>query len=408
MVHMTAAHADLFAQLADALDPHPVLHRLRREDPVHFVASHDFWFVTRYEHVMQLLHDPDNVTPDGRVAAAYVPPPAGSFLRWMHDHGILTLAPAEHSRLRKLASPAFGVRAIHRMTAQIDDVVSRAAAPIAQHTGAVIDLSAAFVNVIPVAVISRITGIRPGDDQARFTRLVEAVVAGALPFADDDRIQTAELSFAELATWIRGELIARRANPADDLLSDLASASVDGVALTEDDAVLLLCSIITAGVVTVAGSAAAVLRVALDHPEVMHALRGDRHFAQRVLDELLRFAAGAAGPVRFATRPFTLGDKHIAKGEMLMLSFGGACRDPAVYQAPDTLQLERDTGALPIFGRGPHYCLGATLARHELASMLVGAAGALPPGSRICEDRLELGHKGVFLRPTNLPVQLAR
>jgi cytochrome P450 len=399
---------DLFGEIARTLDPHALVHRLREEDPVHFVEMHGFWFVTKYEHVMRLLHDPDNVTADARVWDSYVPAPEGTFTRWMEENGLFTLDQAQHGRLRKLASSAFGARAIQRMNAQIEGIVSELAAPIARHPTEVVDLFASFLNIVPTAVISRITGIRSGDDQLHFSKMVQAVLEGAIPFASSADCERAEANFAELAAWIRSALAVRRTEPGNDLLTDLASASVAGSKLTEDDIVLLLCSIIIAGVVTVANSASAVFKAVFEHPHVMDALRGDGQLAYRSIDELLRYSAGPAGPVRYASRSFSLGGRHISKGQMLMVSFAGACRDPSAYEEPDTLRLERKMTNLAVFGRGPHYCLGAPLARYEVASMLANAVLVLPAGSRIRADHLVVEQKGIFQGTANLPVELGR
>jgi cytochrome P450 len=90
-----------------------------------------------------------------------------------------------------------------------------------------------------------------------------------------------------------------------------------------------------------------------------------------------------------------------------MLSFGGANRDPAVFDDPDTLDLERDARDLLVFGNGPHYCLGANLARQEMGSMLDAALDIVTPGSRVREDLQQFQEMGLFKRPLNLPVEIA-
>jgi cytochrome P450 len=92
---------------------------------------------------------------------------------------------------------------------------------------------------------------------------------------------------------------------------------------------------------------------------------------------------------------------------MIMLSFGGANRDPAVFENPDTLDIERDAREQQVFGNGPHYCLGANLARQEMGSMLDAALDIVTPGSRVREDQQEFQQMGLFKRPLNLPVEIA-
>jgi cytochrome P450 len=108
--------------------------------------------------------------------------------------------------------------------------------------------------------------------------------------------------------------------------------------------------------------------------------------------------------VRFALRDFELRGKQIRKGQMIMLSIGGANRDPAVFENPDVLDLDRPVRDLATFGNGPHYCLGANLARQEMGCMLDALLDIMPPGSRVRAEQIEYLDLGLIRRPTNLPV----
>ena len=149
------------------------------------------------------------------------------------------------------------------------------------------------------------------------------------------------------------------------------------------------------------------VRVLLELPEAMARLRAEPALVARSIDEMIRFAlGGAAGTLRYAVRDFTLRGREIREGQMIMLSFAGANRDPAVYADPDRLELDREVRELLSFGHGPHYCLGANLARVEVSCMLEALLRILPPGSRVREDRLEIEDAGLLRRPRNLPVEI--
>jgi cytochrome P450 len=107
-------------------------------------------------------------------------------------------------------------------------------------------------------------------------------------------------------------------------------------------------------------------------------------------------------------RDFELRGKPIKKGQMLMLSFSGAGRDPEVYGDPDRFDVTREVKDLLTFGNGPHYCLGANLARQEMACMLDALLDILPPGSRFLRDEVEFTNFAFFRRPVTLPVEIAR
>jgi cytochrome P450 len=399
------ASSSPFFTEAFPLDPHPAIARLREEDPVHFVPGLDFWFVTRHEDVKRLFHDPENVTPDRRVWERYVPPPEGSFMRWVSDHGLFSLPPAEHARVRKLVSAAFTPRAVARMEDQVREVVGRFAGPLRGRTG-VVDLMAEYTEPIPNAVISRITGVPPaGDDEVRFRELAQATIRGFFAFGDPALQRQGEDAFVELAAWVRALAKERRDAPRDDLVTDLVQARDRDDRMSDDEIVVLITGLIGAGSETTAIGGMIALLTLLEHPDALEHLRADRALLPGAVNEILRFGFGGAGGLpRYAVRDFTLRGKEIHRGQMLMLSFAGAHRDPRVFPDPDRFDVERDTRDLVVFGNGPHHCLGAHLARAEMRCMIDAALDFLPPEAHFRADLLRRAQSGFFRRPENLPV----
>ena len=379
----------------------PVIHRLREEDPVHWVPV-GFWYVTRYDDVKMLFAD-ERVTPDRRVWQFNVPPER-PFMRWAMDNGIFAMDPERHARTRKLVTAAFRPRVVARMEDQIRATVEQFAAPLHGRTG-VVDLMAEFTDPIPNAVISRITGVPQGDDEVRFRKLAQETIRGFFSFGDAEALQRAGDALMELADWVRALATERRKNPREDLISDLIQARDEDHRMSDDDVVLMITGLIGAGSETTAvGGMVSIMRL-LDEPAVTERLRGDRSLLQNAVSELLRHSfGGPAGIPRYAKEDFELRGKRIQKGQMLMLSFTGANRDPSVYDDPDVFDLDRDPKDFVTFGHGPHYCLGASLARTELACMIDAALDFLPPGAALVEDQVEFQAMGIFKRPTSLPV----
>jgi cytochrome P450 enzyme len=397
-----------FFEMLSADDPYPMLHRLRAEDPVHRVEPPGFWLVLRHDDVKRLFHDPEYVSNDRRLWPLHTPQPEGSMLRWAEDKGLFSASAEDHARIRRLVSAAFTPRAVRRMEGQVRQVIEHAAAPLRGRHGEVIDLKTQFTDLVPNVVISRITGVPPGDDEERFRRLARSIITAFLPFMPDDAREESERSFEELGAWVREMVAKRRAHPEEDMVTDLVYAQDADDRLSEDDIVLLLTGILGAGSETTALGGAMIIRMLLAHPEEMQRLRDDRARIPRSIDEIVRFTLGGpVGTMRFAVRDFELRGQRIRKGEMLMLSFGGAGRDPAVYPDPDRLDLDRDVKDLLTFGNGPHFCLGASLARQEMACMLDALLDILPPGSQVCEDQMQFEERGIFRRPVNLPVEIA-
>jgi len=400
---------DPYLQILAAEDPAPIVHRLRAEDPVHYVPALGFWFVTRHDDVKRLFHDPENVTPDRRVWERFEPRPAGSMLRWVDDAGLMSIASEAHARTRRLVSSAFTPRAVRRMEEQIREVVERFAAPLRGRPGEILDLLTGFTNPVPNAVISRLTGVPPaGDDEQRFRELAQSIIRAFFPFANPDAVQEAEAGFGELAAWVREMAAERRRAPREDLVSDLVRARDHDDRFSDDEIVLLLTGILGAGSETTALGGLILIDTLLKHPEEMKRVQDDRSLVPKAVNEVLRFAfGGPAGVTRYAVRDFTLRGREIRKSQMLMLSFAGASRDPAIYADPDVFDLDREARDLLIFGNGPHYCLGANLARVELACMLDAVLDIAPPGSRVREDLRRFQDLGLYKRPLNFPVEIA-
>ena len=390
-------------------NPYPAIARLRAEDPVHEVPGLGFWFVTRYDDVKRLLTDPA-VTNDRRAWEHYVQPPEGSFLRWVADHGLFALPPAEHARVRKLVSAAFTPRAVARQEAQVREVVARFAAPLRGRSG-IVDLMGEFTDPIPNAVISRVTGVPPGDDEVRFRELAQLTIRGFFSFGDAALQERGAQAFLELAEWVRKMAEERRANPREDLISDLLGARdpEDGAdRMSDDEIVILVTGLIGAGSETTAIGGMVEVMTLLEQPAWWARLRADRSLLGGAVDEMLRYGfGGPAGLPRYAIRDFELRGRTIRKGQMLLLSFAGAHRDPSVYPEPDRFDPTRENRELLVFGHGPHYCLGVHLARAELRAMLDALLDVLPPGATLRRDAMQFTEAAFLRRPTNLPVEFA-
>jgi cytochrome P450 len=401
------APASPFLDPAFMDDPYPALAKLRAEDPVHFVATLGFWFIVRHDDVKRLFNDPENATPDRRYWEHFRPRPAGTFMRWVEDNGFFSLPAEEHTRLRKLFSAALTPRAVKRYEAQVRETVERFAAPLREARGT-IDLMETFANPIPNAVISRITGIPPaGDDERRFRELAQATIRGFFSFSDEVTKRAGDDAFVEIASWVRELAKERRDSLGEDMISDLIRAQDRGDRLSDDQIVMTITGLIGAGSETTAMGGMIAAMTLLDHPEQMEKLRRDRSLVPNAISEILRFGFGGPGGLpRYAVRDFELRGKTIRKGQMMMLSFGGASRDPAVYEDPDRFDVTRDVRDLITFGNGPHYCLGANLARQEMGCMIEAMLDFLPPGSRWRKDLMEFQTTGLFRRPVTLPIEL--
>jgi len=272
----------------------------------------------------------------------------------------------------------------------------------------VVDLYAEFFEPIPNTVVSRITGVpAKGNDERRFRELGRASLSLINPFLSEEARQIGLDALLELRHWVRDMALDRRRAPRNDLISDLATANDLDDQLTIDEIVSVVTALISAGTDTTVAGGVFGLRTLLHHPDVLEELRADRGLLPNAVLELLRFDFGPGDWLpRYAVRDFDLEGRAIRKGQLLMLSFMGADRDPAVFPDPDRVDVRRDLTRLAIFGHGPHYCLGANLARQELRCMFDAALDFLPPHSclRDAEIRWAESLGPMFRRLESMPV----
>lgn len=385
-------------------DPYPLLDRLRNQDPVHWLAEMDCWLLTRYGDIRDILTDP-RVSPDRRQWARYVAPPESSIFRWIDDHGLMAISRKEHARQRKLFASGLSPRGVARMDGQISAVVRRYAEPLIGRKG-VVDIMADFTTPIPNAVISAITGVgSPGDSEDRFSQLAQETIQGFFGFVTDEVKERAERAYTELSGWVRETVGERRKSPQDDLISDLIAARDGGDQLSDDNIIAQVSIMLAAGSETTATGGVLALTTLLDHPEALERIRRDRSLIPQVVSEVLRYAFGGLGGLqRYAIEDFELHGKSIRKGQMLMMSLGGASHDPTVYPDPERFDIDRDPKDLLTFGIGPHFCMGSNLARGEMACMIDAAMDFLPPGAIVLRDQMQFQSLGLFDRTMTCPI----
>lgn len=385
-------------------DNHRVVAELRQRDPVHWVTDLGFWLLTRYDDVRQLFTDP-NCTPDPRAWEHYESPPAGSWKALIEGKGLFGAPPAEHARLRQLVSLALTPRAVKRMEWQVQEVVEQFSEPLRGRSG-VVDLMDEFTNPIPNAVISRITGIPPkGDDDRRFRELAQLTIRGFPSFAPEEVKRVSEQASEEMRDWVSSMADERRRAPRGDLVSDLVQAQEAGDRMSNDEIVMMVSALVTAGSETTMLGGTFALRTLLRHPDELAKLRENRQLLDNTVMEVLRYDFGIGGGLpRYALRDFELRGKRIRKGQQLQLCFQGAHRDPSVFRDPDRFDIERDTKNVISFGRGPHFCLGANLAKQEMRCMIEGALDFLPSGASLREDLVRWSEMVIMRRMENLPV----
>jgi cytochrome P450 len=305
---------------------------------------------------------------------------AGAEPRPFGKPGFLFLDPPDHTRLRKLASKAFSPKVVKGLEPYVRALVDSL---LDQVEGAgTFDVIADLAYPVPVAVICRLLGV-PIEDEPEFSRasalLAQSLdpfvtVTGDLPDNFDERMRA--------GIWLReylAELVARRRRePGDDLMSGLIAVEESGDQLTEEEIVATCNLLLIAGHETTVNLIANAILAMLRHPWQWAALRNDPGRASAVVEETLRYDPPVQLMGRIAGEDMTIGDVRVPKGDTIMLLLAAAQRDPDANDRPDEFDPDREALRHLAFGHGPHFCLGAPLARLEGAVALSAVTARFP------------------------------
>ena len=348
-------------------DPHGLVETFRDEAPVRRAVAPrglKFWLVTGHDDVRAVMTDPRLSKDSKRIRELFERhngTQAVAFSQSLAAH-MLNTDPPDHTRLRKLVNKAFTPRAVARLRPRIEAITAGLLDRMAD-AGAV-DLLDAFAFPLPITVICELLGV-PEADRDAFQGWSNTIVS----VSPTEEIQQASVAMSGFLTSL---ISAKRAEPSDDLLSDLVHASDEGDSLSPTELVSMAFLLLLAGHETTVNLIGNGMLALLREPDQLAALHADPALLPGAIEEFLRYD----GPVnlatmRFTTEPVELGGVTIPEGEFVMVSLLAANRDKRRFADPDTFDVTRQPGGNLAFGHGIHYCVGAPLARLE-AEIAVG------------------------------------
>jgi len=345
-------------------DPFALYATLRREAPVCWVDREGggFWAVTTHPEVSSIGADPQlfcssqGILVD-EIGTTYDAPPT-----MMHTD------PPQHTRYRRLVQPGFKPSMVRLMEAGVTAKAKALLDPI--QSGEAVDVVEALSIPFPLQVICELLGV-DGSQWRRFFEWSEAVIPGESERSEEER---AGLQ-AEMWAYLVGVAEERRVSPAEDLVSVLANVGSDpevgGDQLSEAELAMFLIQLLVAGNETTRNLLSGGLVALAERPDQWAALRSDPALVPSAAEELLRWTTPVISFMRTATAPTTIRGVAVAGGDPVLLVYASANRDEEVFGADaDQLRVDRHPNPHVAFGFGPHFCLGAALARLEARVVL--------------------------------------
>ncbi|MDJ0496656.1 MAG: cytochrome P450 [Acidimicrobiia bacterium] len=362
-------------------DPYPVLNAMRAASPLHYDDASDLWLITRYEHVRACLRDRrlgrvyDHVATAEEIGATPPDPRWAPFWQ-VERYSLLELEPPDHTRLRRLISKAFTVRAVEAMRRPARELANRLVAAGRERGN--IDLLSDFAQPYSIGIITELLGVGHTDHRELLDWSHQMVKMYELN-TSDEQAQAAADAAGAFDDFVRETIDHHRSAPRGGLIGDLVHAEVDGERLTDEEIVSTVIVLLNAGheatVNTLGNGVVPLLR----NRDQWNQLVSGAVSTAVAVEEMIRWDA----PLQLFERWVLTDDVEIANrqfrfGEKIGMLFGSANRDPAAFEEPDEFQVDRNATHHIGFGGGTHHCLGAPLARLELDVALAALVESCP------------------------------
>lgn len=367
-------------------NPYPIYHRIRERSPAFFWKQYGMWCFATHADVTavfrdkrfgrQILHVATREELGWPETPAHVKP-----FYDVEDHSLLSLEPPDHTRLRALINRAFVSRQVERLAPRIEKLAHQLIDRF--ETQGQAELLEAFATPIPVIVIAELLGV-PTDMTSQLLEWSHKMVAmyqfGRSRAAEDFAVKATH----EFVAYLKAYIAERRQKPADDLISHLIAAEMEGVRLTEDELVSTCILILNAGHEATVHALGNAVKAILEEGSDARSLLSDTASGERLVEELLRFDAPLHLFTRYVLEDLEWQGLRFKKGDEIGLMLGAANRDPVRFEAPDCLDPTREPNPQQSFGGGIHFCVGAPLARLEMRVALQVLFERLP-GLRLAQ-----------------------
>lgn len=373
---------------------------LREHDPVHRVVpvdrpEHDYWVLTRHEHVYAAVRDTETFSSRGGLTVEY---DELQRIGLTGNPPMVMQDPPEHTDFRKLVARGFTPRQVAEVEPVVRRFVRARLDRLAEQGGG--DIVKDLFKPLPTMVVAYYLGV-PGEDRARFDDWTDAVVALSTQRTADAR----EASMRMLGYF--AELVARRrGDPGDDTVSLLVQAGMAADDTDVDGLVRILAymwTMVAGGNDTTTGLLGGAVQLLQQHPDQRAALARDPDRIRVAVEEFARLTSPVQGLARTATREVELAGRTVPAGRKVLLVFGSANRDERVFGTDaEEVDIERNPQRILTFGHGPHHCLGAAAARMQARVALEELLERFPE-YQVDIDAVTYAPGPYVRRPTSVP-----
>jgi cholest-4-en-3-one 26-monooxygenase len=360
---------------------------MRGNAPVYFDETNGLWGIATYEGVLAAGRDPVTFSNAGGSRPDTGPLP------WMID-----MDAPDHLKRRKLVNRGFTPGRVRGREEAVRGICDELIDRVCERGEC--DLVTDLAAPLPMIVIGDMLGVSP-DDRADLLRWSDDML-GSLS-GDPGRIEAAAVAFGEYSDYARQAIAARRERPADDLISALVHAEVDGDRLDDDELVFETLLILVGGDETTRHVITGGMEQLLRHPGEKQKLLDDPGLVPSAVEEMLRWVSPIKNMHRTITRDVELGAQQLRAGDRALLLYESANFDESHFEEPDRFDVERSPNEHLAFGFGPHFCLGASLARLEVRAMHARLLQRLPDLELAADDPLPYFLSG----PETMPIRFA-
>ncbi|TLG17733.1 cytochrome P450 [Nocardia cyriacigeorgica] len=385
-------------------EPWAMYAALREHDPVHRVVpaeqpDHDYWVLTRHEHVYAAARDTDTFSSRDGLTVEY-----GELeqIGLTANPPMVMQDPPQHTEFRKLVARGFTPRQVADVEPVVRRFVRERLDRLAEQGGG--DIVKDLFKPLPSMVVAYYLGV-PEQDRDRFDGWTDAVVA-----ASTERTADAQQASMEMLGYFAELIKRRRTDPGDDTVSLLVQAGMAADDTDVNGLVQILAytwTMVAGGNDTTTGLLGGAVQLLQQHPEQRAALAADPARIKLAVEEFARLTSPVQGLARTATRDVELAGVTIPAGRKVLLVYGSANRDEQAFGADAAeLDIDRNPQRIMTFGHGPHHCLGAAAARMQ-ARVALEELLARFPNYRVDIDAVEYASGPYVRRPTTVPFRCA-